>query len=115
MPKVGDKIEIIIKNAPIPYGTILEVLSVAPNPTRVGELHYLVTYAGQDYGIEEGDYKVVQTKTYRTVDLWGVDFGESFFGNYEKAFKKKECSCGAKHTCRPDYHLSYCDLYKEEE
>ena len=24
--------------------------------------------------------------------------------------KRVECSCGAKHTSNPKYHLSYCDL-----
>jgi hypothetical protein len=26
--------------------------------------------------------------------------------------KVLKCSCGAKHTSNPNYHLDYCDFYK---
>lgn len=28
---------------------------------------------------------------------------------------ENKCSCGAKHTSRPEYHLDFCDLYKRGE
>jgi hypothetical protein len=42
----------------------------------------------------------------RESDAWDWDFFE------ENSIKT--CSCGARHTIRPDYHLDFCDLYKKD-
>jgi len=45
-------------------------------------------------------------------DLSDEEFN-AFMIQFESAPEdKKECTCGAKHTSRPNYHLRYCDLSK---
>lgn len=39
-------------------------------------------------------------------DVWDWEFFEESI---------KSCTCGARHTSRPDYHLDFCDLYKKEK
>ena len=40
-----------------------------------------------------------------------VDFMDTIVFKYGKlSGRSRKCSCGAKHTSNPKFHLSYCDL-----
>lgn len=100
--------------------------------TFVGELHCLpvqtwedllgkdiVLYIGSQKIVTGGKLVGVKSHNILEIESLGLVWIHSFsFGDYAilaptlelDENKTLECTCGAKHTSRPNFHLSYCEV-----
>lgn len=73
---------------------------------------YRIAEAGYTGTVRLGGYNAGIPKSDK-----GNDIGKIVYDEYPKSTlnpdgKSRACECGARHTSRPDYHMSYCPLKK---